>query len=254
MNHHRAVSVVTALAVVAALPVAAAALGGTVSTDPADAVDLDFEELNLGEGQSREVAEAVQRIHDQYTGEGEPDETTDASGGGERDRSRSQDGRGQRQAQQSADGGQSAQGSDESSGLRRVPTEPGPDWLLVAAVLAGLVGAGVGYRYRGRLAGWLRSPKEGATTHRVASPSNTVERAWAELLAEAGVDDPWTRTPRECAQRAVEAGYDPAVVTPLRRAFEDVRYGDAPPEGERQRIARAALQAVDEREREEAVL
>jgi hypothetical protein len=66
---------------------------------------------------------------------------------------------------------------------------------------------------------------------------NEVYRAWRELTDLLDVEDPETSTPGEFADAAVDAGLRGTDVRELTRLFEDVRYGDAPPEDYEDRAA-----------------
>lgn len=76
------------------------------------------------------------------------------------------------------------------------------------------------------------------------APANGVYRAWAALADRVGVTTPASVTPREVADRAIDAGYDREAVETLTSVFTQVRYGSAPPTEERERRARAALETV----------
>lgn len=66
---------------------------------------------------------------------------------------------------------------------------------------------------------------------------NEVYRAWREMTDLLEVEDPETSTPGEFADAAVDAGLAGEDVHELTRLFEDVRYGDAPPENYEGRTA-----------------
>ena len=62
------------------------------------------------------------------------------------------------------------------------------------------------------------------------SVDNEVYRAWREMTDPLDVEDPETSTPGEFATAAVDAGLERSDVDELTRLFEEVRYGDAPPD------------------------
>lgn len=66
---------------------------------------------------------------------------------------------------------------------------------------------------------------------------NEVYRAWREMTDLLDVEDPETSTPGEFADAAVDAGLRGSDVRELTRLFEDVRYGDAPPDAYEDRAA-----------------
>lgn len=117
---------------------------------------------------------------------------------------------------------------------------------------------GLAYRYRYRvfalglavgswLVEWARSRGgAGSMTWPSEQPANDIHGAWVAMVERTNIDRPWTRTPAECARAAVDAGLDSEAVDTLTRLFEEVRYGDAPPDDERRRLAREWRQRLDE--------
>ncbi|WP_262180249.1 DUF4129 domain-containing protein [Haloarcula laminariae] len=266
MNTERLLSAGMAVVVVAAIGLSASTLAASMSTDPADAVDVQWDALPLGEDDQGGVESAAETVDETFRqgGSGERDGQGD---GGDAQRPDPQSGDGAsegREAGESA-GDQASQGGDAGgeradSADRSGPEQTGlsdstgwaglvpgglPLWYFLALVplLAAVI---LAYRYRDRLrrAG-EGDPGDSAAEPLSSAPQNDVERAWAELIERAGVDRPRTRTPRDCARRAVETGFDPAQVDRLRRAFEDVRYGTQPPTDEQARVARETLARLD---------
>jgi len=109
-------------------------------------------------------------------------------------------------------------------------------------VAAPLLAAALAYRYRERILAFLDALREsepaiGSTNadrrnsapreSYGVGPSNPVYRTWLEMTRLAGVDDPESRTPGECASVAIDDGLDPTAVRTLTREFEAVRYGEA---------------------------
>lgn len=250
MNTQRILSAGIAVVVVVAVGLSASTLASSMSTDPADAVDLDRDALPLGDDAEGAVMGAAQGIHDQYSDEGDGQADARADG----DRSETESAGESDETEQSADQSEGGDTSEQSarddaseptgSGLGLAPAA-WPLWLLwLAAALAVVVA--LAYRYRDRLREALERDEDRPSTETLApAPENEVERAWVELVERAGVSRPRTRTPRDCARLAVETGYDPAVVDRLCRAFEDVRYGAAPPTDEQARVARDTLAQLD---------
>jgi len=74
---------------------------------------------------------------------------------------------------------------------------------------------------------------------------NEVFRAWRRMVDLLDVEDPETTTPGEFAAAAVDAGVDADDAGELTRLFEDVRYGDADPTGDREERAVAALRRIE---------
>lgn len=60
-----------------------------------------------------------------------------------------------------------------------------------------------------------------------ASPSNTIARAWIEMVRHIEVDNSHSRTLREWESAAIETGLDPAAVRTITETFAEVRYGTA---------------------------
>ncbi|MBX0294987.1 DUF4129 domain-containing protein [Haloarcula nitratireducens] len=231
MNTERVVSVGIAVAVVVALTFSASTLGSSMETDPSDAIDVEYEALPLGDS-GDDVEEAAQRLHDQY----------------DQQASQSQS---QSQSQSSSSSSSSSSQSQQSSSASAQP-DPASQSDLVELLVALLVLAllvGVAYYYRERLRALFgrlvdESDDEAGGERAIPVPENDVQRAWVELVTRAGVRRPRMRTPRDCARAAVETGFDADAVHRLRRAFEDVQYGGAPPTEERERNARETLRTL----------
>lgn len=82
----------------------------------------------------------------------------------------------------------------------------------------------------GRAAAVGRAAGRAADRLEAGRADNEVYRAWREMTDLLEVEEPETSTPGEFAEAAVGAGLQGADVRELTRLFEDVRYGDAPPE------------------------
>ncbi|MFC6838464.1 DUF4129 domain-containing protein [Halomarina ordinaria] len=205
MTTDRVVSAAVALICIVAMGVSATTLDSSLSSDPDEIVDLDYDSLPLAQDQAREVKDEVERNE---------------------------------RSQQSAGGGGGG-GEDGPS------EPPWWTWLLalLERLLPYLVGAlclvvalALGRRYAARLLALLaafvpagdESPSD-PDAEWVARPANEVERAWLSLVERAGVDAPRTKTTAECARAAVDAGFDAAAVRDLRDAYDRVRYGGADP-------------------------
>lgn len=260
MNTERLLSAGMAVVVIAAVGFSASTLATSMSTDPADAVDVQWDTLPLGEDSQGEIEAAAQDVDETYRQGGDADSQGNG-GDAEQQDSQPSDGAGaERQPGEPAedrepreggagDGDTGADSADRQgpeqagqsgSALRLVPGGPPLSLLLWLALLLAVVI--LAYRYRERLRRALGSDADGAAEAPLSpAPQNDVERAWVELVQRAGVDRPRTLTPRDCARRAVETGFDPGHVDRLRRTFEDVRYGTTPPSDEQARVARETL-------------
>lgn len=223
MNRERVVSVVVAVACIASMGVASTTLESSLASNPDDAIELDYDTLPIGREDAKEVKQDVQQNEEN----------------------------GQPQSQsQSSSASSSSSSSDSSSASASAASSSSEQSLLdtlialLEALLPYLVGTlvvlavgGLGYRYRRRLVAPFFALIGGSgggdgDDERPAvewQPRDEVERAWLELVQTAGVDRPQSKTPAECADDVVAAGYDPEPVHRLRRAFEDVRYGEQTP-------------------------
>jgi hypothetical protein len=89
----------------------------------------------------------------------------------------------------------------------------------------------------GRAAAVGRAAGRAADRLEAGAADNEVYRAWREMTDLLEVEEPETSTPGEFAEAAVDAGLGDEDVHELTRLFEDVRYGDAPPENYEDRAA-----------------
>lgn len=96
-------------------------------------------------------------------------------------------------------------------------------------------------RALGRTAGRVADRLEDA-----ADVDNEVYRAWREMTELLDVDDPASTTPGEFAVAATEAGMADEDVAELTRLFEDVRYGNASPNADRESRARAVFRRIEQ--------
>lgn len=257
MHTERLLSAGVAVVVIAAVGLSASTLGASMSTDPADAVDIQWDALPLGEDSQSDVRGAAQEVDETYRQSGDGGDT-DGQGGsdGDAQTQETQAGEGAAESQQAGDeaddpqsgsagdgdarAGSAAQ-SDSSSDSGLAPA--GPPWTLFLWLFVLLAFVLLAYREL-RIA--FSPDGDGPAADSLSpAPNNDVERAWAELVARASVDRPRTRTPGDCARRAVERGFDAGQVDRLRRTFEDVRYGTTPPTDEQARLARESLARID---------
>jgi hypothetical protein len=266
MNWDRALTAVVAVCCLVAVGTAAATMDASVSTDPAEAVDLDVTELPLGTtdevGDLRRQVSADSR--DAGSGGQEPGERSQSAGDGDAAASKSRPGDGgepqpaqsrpdpEAQSQSSAGGDDRQRGSgpaEASESLLDRILDLLRSLLGVLLLLAGLVAAGVAASLlRDRLAGAFdrdggESADRGPAVGEPA-PQNEVSRAWYEMVERLGLADRYDLTPGEHADRAADRGVDPEVASSLTRLFEEVRYGDAPVTDERRRRARERVEEI----------
>lgn len=212
-----------------ALGVSATTLESTVSTDPKELVDLDYGSLPIGQDQAEQIREEVEsnerkrRASRPSSSPTDPQNQEKRPGGTDRAR-----------APQQAGGGAVDTGRGPGRGLGD-EAESLFEWLLSMLPYVFLLALCVlCYRYRRRLAALLAAAfatDSGASRgerQQVVDldSSNPVHRAWGELVRSLDLDTPRTKTPREVAGVAIEAGKEPEAVHELTGLFERVRYGD----------------------------
>ncbi len=225
MNRSRTVSLGLALLCITSIAVVGTTLDSSLTTDPADEIDLNYDRLPIGTSDAATFREEV---------EGEADEDSAM----------------EQQQQEAASGGSQ---STPPTLLERL-------LALLGAIVRVLVplGAVIGliaviYHYRQRLSALLRTAMEtddgetdAASTADAwpgTEPSHAVDQAWLWMVRSADPERPETKTPGECATIAREAGIDPSTVDTVTDAFERVHYGGASVEHETSQ-ARAALEQL----------
>lgn len=107
--------------------------------------------------------------------------------------------------------------------------------------------AGAGY---GRPTGVIEAHAGFDDPHEDATADNDVYRAWQTMTETLDIPTA-TRAPREIATAAINAGKNPHSVTELTNLFEEVRYGTADPDPDREHRARTALHHLDDPEDDE---
>jgi hypothetical protein len=241
MKLQTVLTVFVALSCVASVGVASTTLETSLSSDPDDAVDLNYDIVPI----SPDDASRLQRAMTSQSDSGS-DSTEAKSKEMSREQRRSVEAADSKAQQSESAGGGSSQRNQQSNqqkstskdgndGIRYEPTwwemllSLLRAWLPVVLALALAVGLAVGVaRYGDRIREWvLPSGSDGDQPQRPLEPAprNEVERAWVTVLSRAGVEDPWRQTPAECAAAAVDNGLDPEGVARLRSVFEEVRYG-----------------------------
>lgn len=224
------------------LATAAGSLDTAVSTTPDEAVDVDSSQLPIGQGSVEDIDRQLEgRESTEQTNEGE----SDSGQAPTHDQQRDPDSRENPAAPEPADSGTVQEVPDSGEGIGT--GAGGHRGLLqrllsvlerVLPVLVGLAVAVALYRARHRLlagvaALWSRlgDTDDDATEpdgEPPADPANTVEEAWYRTMAEYDLADDRTKTPAECARRAVERGGERAAIQPLTTVFTEVRYGEEP--------------------------
>lgn len=234
MNVERVVSLAVVLAVIVAMGVSATTLESSLSSDPDEVIDPDYDSIPLGQDAVREAKDEAEQNKEDPDPQGDPESAPE------------------QREQQSGGGGD--QGQTQTEG-------PGDELSLLQRLLAllpyllallGLLAlAALAKRYGRRLLALVLAlvPRDertdaGTEVSWVPEPRNEIERAWLSMVERAGVDHPRRMTPAEVANAAVAAGLDPEGVERLRSAFEKVRYGGDPVTDEDARRAREGLRRM----------
>lgn len=266
MTTSRAVPLLVALLCVTAIGVSATTLDSTLTTDPDEEIDPDYELLPIGQDEAFDLQQ-------QLEGDAEPsdtDETEPTPGEGD-ETTEPEESSEQADEESAPDGDEGGDGGSSDAGTgsgTEVGTGTGPATpdlldrllaLLLAALrvlvplLAILTLVALAVRYRDRLAAVLaglladdepvETRADPVETWPVASPSNPVDRAWLAMARQVDPDRPAVMTPSEFAAAAVDAGLDAEGVSAITEAFERVHYGGRPPSAERER-AEAGLRRL----------
>jgi hypothetical protein len=246
MNWSRAAPVVLAVLSVSALGVASTTLETTLSTDPDDVIDPDWDRLPIGQEEAATVQNEIADGGDDgsataETKDGSGDPETDPSGDG-----------GDTLRGGASSGLRTADGAGESTPLNRLLALLSP---LLRVLLGGaaVAIAAITYRYRAELRALLgrestaestaESPPETEAWPGV-EPSNVVDRAWLTVVDRVGPERSETMTVAECVALAREQGADSAAIETIATAFERVNYGASPVAEEEDR-ARVGLRRLD---------
>lgn len=229
MATDRLLPVLVGVCCIVALGVSASTLESSLSTSPDDVIDIDYDELPVGQESLSEAKEQASQTGKPAT-DGSPSEVSKESESGET----------AGPSQSTGEGLGTGLGEGIPSLLDRLLSLL-YSLLAYAAVTAAIgLAAVAGYRYRDHirrhLAGllpesdrageslWVRDGAQGYALE----ATTPIDDAWLEMLDRAGVTDPHARSPRESARRAVENGLPREPVERITREFEAVRYG---PEG-----------------------
>lgn len=279
MNGNAVRSIALALCCLLAIGTSATSLESAVSTSPSEVINVDYASLPIDSNDAERLRQRIEgvtsaepnaesassasaeqgdeRAKKRARQREEPERQAQRSGGSSEKHQSQQKKQKRKQKQQQNGGQESGSNPPEESLLDRL-LDLLADLLALfiraVPLLFALAAVAVLFRHRRRLASRLRAllgvPRSedegGEAALGDPTPGNEVERAWFEMVAGLGLERDPTRTPRECARRAVDAGLDRQAVGTLTEAFEAVRYGDEPPTEEWTTRARESIRHLRE--------
>lgn len=282
MSRGRLGPALIAVLAVAALGVTATSLESTLTTDPDEEINPDWDRLPIGVDDAAAIKEEMSDGSEADEANPQVDATDDAAGDsdgsddsgdsgqppesvgdeGEPDASSAVD-----EAAESAGGGDGSDSGDAGGASFESATGPVPSEatlldrllallrsLLPLAALLALTA--IAHRYRGAIRSAFESEPDDATAEATAgsawpgtTPSNVVDRAWVTAVRRVDPVRPETTTTAECRALARErrGDVDRDAVDAIATAFERVHYAGRPVAEEEGR-AREALRRLDEGE------
>ena len=249
MTADRLLPVLVCVCCIVALGVSATTLESSLSTSPDDVIDIEYDELPIGQ-------ESLSDAKEQATQKGKPESEAPPREVDSGENSETENPQ-QNAQSQGGDGTKSGLGYGVPSLLDRLLSLLYTLLVYGAVTLAIGLAAAAGYRYRerirDRLAGlwpesdragealWVRDDEQQYTT----DASHPVHHAWLRMLDIAGITEPHSQSPRESATQAVENGLPREPVERITREFEAVRYGPAEPTQEHIDRVESALQRIE---------
>jgi hypothetical protein len=264
-------TVVLAVACILAMSATASAIDSVVTTTPDDAIDIDPGSLPVSDEDAANLEDAVKGEEgsadegtggSRQVGDGDPEAGSAESDAGESEpEQREAEIDGDRVQPQAAEeeapqpkrsGGGSQQ--EKANAQTGVATESLLERILdllrdlLAALLAALpylallAAVALAVAFRDRIADRIRPylPERGSETDAGVgdpAPQHGIDEAWTELLRAIDRTRDAKMTPSDCAEEAIERGYDPEAVWTLTNIYEEVRYGAASATPERERTA-----------------
>lgn len=219
----------------------AAAIDATVTTEPEDALDIDYRPLTHAvAAQLPDEADDTTTEAQDSAEEGEPEE----------DGTNAPKHRGQTDPEVGEEARESApeEGGDAEDESILSPLLSSLRYVLPALALLAL-GALV-VRARGLVSGGTGvhpDPPRDARSRQIPMPSrdmDAVEAAWVELIAAAEPSQHDSLTTAELAREAIDNGHDPDAVWQITRIFDEVTYGNASVTDEREKLARESVRQL----------
>lgn len=264
MNQETVAWLAVALLSISALGVSATTLESTVSTDANDVINLDYDQVPIGqdtasstldeiEGSERD-GESTTQVNRDGPGAAESASTQPADSSRAESSSSEQASQSQSQQQQRSEGDTASGGLEPMSLFERILallTSLLRPLLALAALIAAV---GLAVRYRERLLALLPDaapddpdgPTAAESSNRFeGSPAHAIEGAWLGMVRRLDVEEPETMTTSECAAAAVEAGLDREAVRRLTETYEEVRYGGQPVTEHREQVARQSQRRLE---------
>lgn len=274
MNRSQLLPALVALLAITSLSVASTTLETSLTTDPDDEINPDWDSLPIGPGDAAAIQESIEGGGEESTDSGDPTDVDpndgDTGGGADGDPGGGADGDpggeaggGEDSAIAGSSGGGDGTGSGSTADTGSAGDKPSLVDRLIALlslflryllpIVAILAVAALAYRYRDVLAGFFGrdSRPTPATESRPAAgrwpgtaPEHDVDRAWVEMIRRLNPDRPETTTPDEARALSRVRGVDRDAVESIVSAFEHVHYGGCSVDAEIDR-ARDGLRALE---------
>ncbi|WP_418284110.1 DUF4129 domain-containing protein [Halorubrum sp. DTA46] len=257
MNRSRLLPALIALLAITSLSVASTTLETSLTTDPDDEINPDWDSLPIDPGEAAAIQESIEGGGEERDDHGDPttgdpdDGDPDGEAGGDDGAAAGGPGGDDWAGSGSADGTGSA--GDERSLFDRLIALLGLLLRYLLPIVAVLAVAALAYRYRAVLADFFgrdsrttpaTEPRSAAGRWPGTAPEHDVDRAWVEMIQRLDPDRPETTTPDEARALARVRGVDHDAVESIASAFERVHYGGRSVDAEIDR-ARDGLRALE---------
>ncbi len=252
MNRQSVPPLLIALLSISALGIASTTLDTTLTTEPDDEINPNWDRLPIGQGDAaiiqeeirgdeREETEQEQTEQEQETADEASEFNLDRVGqSGEHD-----------ERDEGFGAGTGAAGGSEQTLYDRLLALLAMLLRTLIPLLGMLAVGALLYRYREMLLSLLSTdtaeePETDAETGRwpTVEPSHIVDQAWVTLVQRVSPEHPETMTTAECRALARERGFDATAVDAITTAFERVHYGGGSVSEEAD-LARAGLRQLE---------
>ncbi|MFW6316917.1 MAG: DUF4129 domain-containing protein [Halorubrum sp.] len=233
MNRSRLLSALIALLAITSLSVASTTLDTSLTTDPDEEINPNWDSLPIGQEDAAAIQESIESGGG---GSDAPDDPTQAGdAGGDSD-------------------GEAGGGDDGDPSLfDRLIALLSALFRLLLPIGAILAAAALAYRYRDVLTDLFgrdsrtppaSEPRPAAGHWPGTAPEHDVDRAWVAVIRRLNPERPETTTPDECRALARGRDVDHDAVESIVSAFERVHYGGRSVDAELDR-AREGLRALE---------